>query len=1052
MNRLLNYMFTLFLAVLSSVSLYSQDKGKDAVISVSGRVTDSNREPMSGVVVFVKGTSNGTLTAADGTYFIRVRRGQILEYSMLGYAAEEHAVDGRTTINVILKEDAQMLQEAIVEVGYGEQRLIDVTGTVSRVNMEDMIKAPVITFDQALQGRVAGVSITSADGQPGQEMSIVIRGANSLTQSNSPLYVVDGFPMENFPTSAISSNDIASITVLKDASSTAIYGSRAANGVIIIETKKGRLGSPTVTYNGTYGFQQVTKTMELMNAYEFVSYQLERSNTSATYDYYLTDRGMTLDDYKKVKAIDWQDKVFRTAPMHMKNLSVIGGNNETRYSVSGSLVNQKGVIVNSGYHKYSGRMSLEQQLRPKLTLSANASYSEDKTHGQTSSAQLSDNSGYTTYLMYRTWAYKPILMDSQSLEDLFDDDIETMGIGNTVMNPLVSNMNEQIYDKKIIFHGNGNIKWDITDDLTLRVRGGYSKHIRRQEAFNNSKTYQGYPSVNNSKDVNAAFKEIIYTSWLEENTLTWKKNYAGRHKFELLGGFTLQGTDSSIYGFTTIKIPNEYLGLSGMDDGLPETTLATLSGNRLMSGLARVNYSFKDRYLLTASAREDGSSKFTKGNRWGFFPSGAVAWRFSNEEWMQGLGWLDEGKLRLSYGVTGNNRVGDFSAYGSMELGDHYAIDNVIAPCFVPSNLGNSDLTWESTAQADLGLDLYLLDGRLIFTADVYRKTTSNLLLEANIPYSSGYSTVYKNVGKVRNDGLELTLSTVNVRTRNFIWTSDFNIAFNRDKVLELAEGEEALLSKVSFTGGDYKDTYLYITQVGKPMSSFYGLVWDGVYGYEDFNVTSAGGYILKEDVPANGNARSTVRPGDIKYVDQNKDGDVTDADMVVIGRTRPIHTGGLNNNFTWKSVSLNVFFQWSYGNQLMNANRIIFEGNIFNRNINQFKTYVDRWSEDNPGSKNHRVGGGGPSGRYSTRTLEDGSFLRLKTAQLSYAFPKKLIGKIGLSELQLFISGQNLFTLTSYTGMDPEVSTRHSALTPGFDYSSYARNRIYTGGVNITF
>ena len=1017
--------------------------------AVTGKVVDSKGEPLAGTVVMVQGTSTGTVADIDGNYRINAGKNGTLVYSLMGFATLEEPLNGRTVVNVVLKEDSMMLEEAIVEVGYGEQRLVDVTGTVSRVNIDDIVKAPVTTVDQALQGRIAGVQISSADGQPGQDMNIIVRGANSLTQSNSPLYVVDGFPMEDFSASALSSNDIASITVLKDASSTAIYGSRAANGVVIIETKKGKLGKPVVTYNGTFGIQQVTKKMEMMDAYDFVAYQLERSTTSAST--YLTNKGMTLEDYRDVEAIDWQDKVFRNAPMMMHGVSMMGGNKETRYSASINTVNQNGVIVNSGYNKYQGRLSFEQKLSDRLRFSTNVSYTEDKTYGQTSSAQLNTNNAYTTHLMYRTWAYKPILSDQVDEDDLFDDDIAAAGIGNTVMNPYISNTNEQIYNKKIIFNANGKLEWTIADGLKLNIRGGYNKNIKRQESFYNSKTYQGFSSVNNSKDVNGMFKETIATNWLNENTITWKPKLGGDHRFDALAGFTMQGTDTSVYGFTDILVPNEDLGLSGMDDGVPETTTVTLSNSTLMSFLARINYQYKGKYLLTLSAREDGSSKFTKGNRWGFFPSGAVAWRMGQEEWMKNIRWIDDAKLRLSYGVTGNNRVGDFSAYGSIVLGDYYAIGNAYKEAYTPSNLGNSKLTWESTAQWDLGYDLHMFGNRVNATVDLYRKTTSNLLLDANVPYSSGYSSVFKNVGKVRNDGLELTINTVNVRSRDFMWTSDFNIAFNRDRVLELAEGEESLLSSVTFTG-DFNNTYLYIAQVGKPMASFYGLVWDGVYGYDDFNTTAAGGYVLKDEVPANGNARSAIKPGDIKYVDQNKDGVVDDDDMVVIGRANPIHTGGFNNTFTWRGLSLNVFFQWSYGNQIMNANRLVFEGNFSNRNINQYKSYVDRWSDENQDSMNFRVGGQGPTGKYSTRTLEDGSFLRLKTLQLSYTFPKLLTSKFKIDQIQVFVSGQNLWTLSNYSGLDPEVSTRHTALTPGFDYSAYARNKVFTGGLNITF
>ena len=1029
-----------FSILLSSGVSFAQN------FKVSGKVVDAKGEPVPGAIVFIRGTNKGAMVAEDGTYTIDAPKDATLETSMLGYATEVQPVTGRTVINFILKDDAMMLDEAVVEVGYGEQRIVDVTGTLSRVKMDDIIKAPVVSFDQALQGRIAGVSVSSNDGQPGQDMEIVIRGTNSLTQSNSPLYVVDGFPLEDFSASAITTGDIASITILKDASSTAIYGSRGANGVIIIETKKGKLGKPVVSYEGSVGLQQATRKMDMMNAYEFVDYQLQRYTGAA--NTYLDSRGMTLEDYRNVETINWQDRVFRNALMTMHNISVLGGTRDTKYSVSGSLVDQRGVIINSGYKKYSARLSLQQQLSKRARLMTNVSYSEDKTYGQTSSALLNTSNSYQTYLMYRTWAYKPLLLDTQDVDDLFDDDIATAGIANTVMNPVISNSNELINKRFINFLGNATLEYNILPDLKLSIRGGYTKKIRRSESFYNSKTYQGYSSVNNSKDVNGGFSERIVTSWVNENTLSWNKKF-GNHKIDLLGGFTMQGTGTSNYGFTVIKVPDESLGLSGMDDGLPETTTVTLSKNRLMSFLARANYQYKGRYLLTASIREDGSSKFTRGHRWGLFPSAAIAWRFGEEEFMKKLSWIDEGKLRLSYGVTGNNRVEDFSAYGSVVIGDYYAVGNSIAEAITQSNLGNNELTWESTAQWDLGLDLNLFDNRIRFVFDIYRKITSNLLLNANVPYSSGYSSVYKNVGKVRNDGMEFTLSFIPVRTRNFIWTSDFNISFNRDKVLELAEGEESLLSKVTFTG-DFNNSFLYIAKVGKPIASFYGYVWDGVYTYDDFDVSPAGTYKLKNGITNNGN--TNVQPGDIKYVDIDGNGTVDESDMVVIGRGTPIHIGGFNNTFTWKNFDLNIFFQWSYGNKIMNANRIVFEGNFSNRNINQYKSYVDRWSPDNPDSRNFRIGGQGPTGMYSTRTLEDGSFLRLKTVQFGYNFPYSVTSKLKIQSLRLFISGQNLFTLTSYSGLDPEVSTRHSALTPGFDYSSYARNRIFTGGINITF
>lgn len=1014
-------------------------------VTIRGKVVDSKGEPLAGAVVLVKGTATGAMTEEDGSYTVNANKNAVLEASLLGFTTETEAVNSRTEINFILKDDAILLEEAVVEVGYGEQRLVDVTGTVTHVKVDEIKRAPVFTLDQALQGRVAGVSITSSDGQPGYDMDIVIRGANSLTQSNSPLYVIDGFPIEDYSISALSPNDIASVTVLKDASSTAIYGSRGANGVIIIETKKGKLGKTEVSYSGTVGVQQVSNRMEVMSPYDFVVYQIERDKTN--FDKYLTNPGRTLNDYLNYNAIDWQDRVFRNALVHNHNLSVMGGNNQTRFSVSGAVAQQPGVVVNSGYEKYQGRMSLEHRITKSIRLNVNASYTEAITSGQASSAMLDSSNSYATYLMYRVWTYRPVSLKDMDEDDIFADEDDSA----STMNPVISNANEQSTRKQIMFNANAKLEWQFAQGWKLNIRGGYDNRFVRTEEFNNSKTYKGYPRVTNTLGVNGSFSESKVGSWLNEETVSYNHTFAKKHKLSALAGFTIQGTDKVIYGFTASHIPHEEQGLSGMDDGIPQTINSTFTGNKLMSFLGRVNYQYDNRYLFTASIRADGSSKFAPSHKWGVFPSAAFAWRFSNERFAKNLSWMDEGKLRLTYGSTGNNRVGDYSSFAMLTASDYYPFNNNPGIALIQSALGNNDLTWETTDQFDIGLDLRLFGGKLNLTADIYRKITRDLLLNAKLPYSSGFTSMYKNVGKIQNDGIELTIGFTPVHTRDFIWSGDFNISFNRDRVLQLSDGQETLLSSVSFTG-DFNSTNLYISQVGGPVASFYGVIWDGVYGLDDFDITPAGKYLLKEGIAANGNDRSVIQPGDIKYVDINGDGIVNDQDMVVIGRCAPIFTGGLNNNFGWKGINLNIFFQWSVGNDIMNANRIFMEGNYGNKNINQFASYNDHWTFDNQGSTNFRPGGQGPRGVYSSRTIEDGSFLRLKTVQLSYSFPRRIINRLKLEALSLNISAQNLWTWTAYSGLDPEVSTRHTTLTPGFDYSAYPRNRIFTTGLNITF
>ena len=1017
---------------------------------VSGIVRDTKGIPLAGVTVFVKDTGNGVTTDHNGQYMISADKGDILVFSILGYKEYETLIADKDRIDVELLDNYEEIEAAsIVEIGYGVMNKKDLSGSVSVVNITDALKAPVTSFDQAMQGRIAGVNISSSDGQPGVGYDIVIRGANSLTQDNSPLFVVDGFPMEDYAMSAINPSDIASIAILKDASATAIYGSRGANGVIVIETKQGMEGKPKVSYNGTFGVQQVTKKIEMMNPYEFVSYMIEL-DPDDNYDRYITRPGKTLDDYKNVEFIDWQDRIFRLAPINMHDVSLRGGTKQTKYSVSGAYVNQNGVIDNTGYEKYQGRASLSQQIGNRFKVDLTAGMTEDITKGQGVSSLLSDTNSHMSTLMYRAWGYRPFVLDGMTEDDLFDETEDGLSVG--VMNPKVSNKNEQKYKKKTAFTSTLKIEYSIIDGLKLVLRGGYNKKITRNEEFNNQYTYKGYPSSSNSLKTNASFSELMKSDLMNENTLTYIKTIRKKHKINAVAGFTLQSTKYSTYGFKTSLIPLEGLGISGMDEGTPYETTSLISENRLMSGLARMNYSYDSRYYLTASFRADGSSKFRKGNRWGYFPSAAIAWRISEEDFMKNAKAVNEAKIRFSYGVTGNNRVGDFDSYASLIMNDYYSFGNETPQGAIASwEMGNADLKWERTHQMNLGMDLSLFDKRLNLVFDMYRKTTKDLLLDADVPYSSGFVTIFKNVGSVRNDGLELTVNTVNINTSDFTWTTDFNISFNRSKVLALSEGQEALLSKIKFTAA-FNNTYLYMAKVGGPIAAFYGFEYDGLYRYEDFDVTSDGKYVLKPSVPGNGSTRSTIQPGDIKYVDQDGDGTITDYDRIVIGRCLPIHVGGFNNNFTYKNFSLSVFFQWSYGNDVFNANRIMFEGNYANRNINQYRSYVDHWTPDNPESENYRPGGQGPAGLYSSRTIEDGSFIRLKTLQFSYTLPHHLTQKIRADLIKVFLSGQNLYTWTRYSGLDPEVSTRNTALTPGFDYSSYARNRVYTIGLNVTF
>ncbi|WP_343701761.1 TonB-dependent receptor [Chitinophaga sp.] len=1005
--------------------------------------------PMPGVRVMVKGTSKGASTNEQGKYTLTVPEQAILEFSFIGYRKEERPVAGKTTIDVSLEREDVTLNNVVV-IGYGAVKKQDLTGSVSQVKMKELTKAPVASFADALAGRVAGVQVSSNDGQPGGAPNIVIRGANSLTQSNAPLYVIDGFPVENPENAAINPEEIESMNILKDASATAIYGSRAANGVVVIETKRGKAGKPAITFNTSYGFQEVPKTIEMMSPYEFIKYQYER-RPDITAEKYFTD-GKTLESYRNTPAIDWQNEVLRKGPMSISNIAVRGGNDVTKYAISGSLYDQKGVVINTDFKRYQARFTLDQDIGKKLKVGVTANYSRLKTFGQPV-ASNPGSSSISTYLWFRVWAYRPLSGDEVSLTDEIADP-ENITPSDIRMNPLITVQNDFTRDLSTVFSGNAYLSYSITDDLVLRLSGIANGEIRKSERFYNSKTPQGSPlNPNNLRGVNGSVGNTEINIWSSENTLTYNKTFNQHHNLTAVGGFSAQETRVATNGYAAQNLPNENLGVSGMDEGVPYSGTATSEGNTLMSFFGRINYNYRSKYLLTATFRGDGSSKFAPERRWGYFPSAAIAWNMQEENFLQPVKAVSNAKLRLSYGITGNNRVGNFEWFDRLTQSiQGYSFNNGTPSSTInPANIANKDLRWERTAQLNLGYDLGLFRNRIEFTVDLYRKITNDLLLRADLPPSTGFGTAFKNIGRLKNEGIELSLNTVNIAKGDFTWQSNFNISFNKNTILELTEGQQFLQNAVSFES--QFSSPLYLSAIGQPAGMFFGYLFDGVYQYADFDSPAPGVYVLKKEQPANGTGRTAIQPGDIKYKDINGDGLVNSLDMVVMGRGQPIHTGGFMNNFSYKGITLSAFLQWSYGNQIYNANRLTFEGNSNGRHeMNQFASYVNRWSPENQTNANYRTNGHGPIGYHSSRVLEDGSYLRLKTVSLSYSLPARYIRRLSMSNLTFSITAQNLLTWTKYSGMDPEVSARNSVLTPGFDFSAYPQARTLMFGLNANF
>lgn len=1017
---------------------------------VKGKVIDEKGESLPGVSIVVKGSQRGTVTDANGLYQVDVSDAStVLVFSFVGYLTKEVTVGNKTTLDVTLATDTKALDELVV-VGYGSTRKSDLTGAVGQVDVKSLIKAPVGSFAEALSGRVAGVQVSATDGQPGGGINIMIRGAGSLTQSTTPLYVVDGFPVEGLDPKTLNPEDIKSISILKDASSTAIYGSRAANGVILIETKRGLPGKAVLNVSSSLGFQMNPKQIPLMSPYEFLKYQVELNpNLATTQAYFTNDK--TLEDYRDVAGTNWQDKVIRTGAVQIHNIALRGGNNNTQYSISGSLYDQKGVIINTGTKRYSGRVNIDQVLNDKVKTGITANYSGVSTFGQVVNSSAG-NASPSTYVMMRTWVYRPVAPDpSVNLEEELVD-TDAVNASDFRVNPFIDLENQHQYNLSNVLDANVYVNYSILKGLTFRTTGGVRLNRGRAERFYNSKTSQGSPfNPANVNGINGSISNSTSNSFSNENTLNYKAKI-GDHNFDVLGLFALNGLTSLSNGYGGRFLPNENLGINGLDEGISFNPSSSSSRNTMVSYAGRIDYNYKSKYLATFTYRADGSSKFV--DPWGYLPSGALGWNMHKEAFFgRAFPFISNSKLRASYGTTGNNRIGDFESLPRLtQTLDGYSFNNATPTggVFI-SAVGNSDLRWEKVTTMDIGYELGMLDNRISLEVDLYRRTTNDLLLQASLPPTTGFGSALKNIGKLRNDGLEFTLNTVNIEGRNFGWNSSFNISFNRNKIMELTRGQQSLP-----TNGQYESQFnkpLYTSEIGKPAGMMIGFLWEGNYQYEHFDNPSPGVYILKNNVPTNGAVRNTIQPGDIKYTDLNNDGIINDFDLTTIGRGQPLHTGGFSNNLFYKGLSLNVFFQWAYGNNIFNANRLALEGNSNGRaNVNQFASYINRWTPENPTNENYRTRGQGPIGFYSSKTVEDGSYLRLKTVSLDYSLPSAIIEKLKVSNITLSVAAQNVLTWTKYSGMDPEVSVLNQVLAPSYDFSAYPQARTLTFGVKATF
>ena len=913
---------------------------------ITGIVKDQNGSPLIGSTIKIKGTNSSTLTDKEGKFSLKTNKPLVdLTFTHVSYSSvEQNAMISTESLSITMYETSSKLDEVIV-VGYGSVKKRDLTGSVGKVNMEDFHKAPVSSFDQALQGRVAGVVVSSNDGQPGAGSSISIRGT-SFTQDASPLYVVDGFPIENMNINSINPADIESLEVLKDASSIAIYGSRASNGVIMITTRKGKASTPIVSYSFSSGLQRATKTIPVLNPYEFVKLQLELDSTASTptlpitryHDIYLNPSlGIGLDYYKNVKGFDWQKLLLRDGSIQTHDLNISGGNGDTRYSISASAFKQDGIIINTGLKRYSGRFTLDMKLAKNLAWGLNTSFTNSLSNGTVPS---SGNGGGVVQSM---WQYRPVaglknsqdlinnLIDSTPMQDFLNG---TGSIGDNQINPLMQAQNEFRQSRKNDATINSFLEYTLFKNIKLRVTGGYTALDLKHSTFYNSSTQQGNLFVNaaggvaNQNGINGGIQNVLTQNLLNENTLSYNGRIDNNHIINFITGFTYQYGQSENYGFTANNIApsQQYLVIdNALSAGTPSSIVGGKQHNQLYSFLARGNYILDQKYLFTATVRSDGSSKFGVGHQWGYFPSAAVAWRFTEESWLKKIihGVVTNGKLRASYGTVGNNRVPDvnYAWAGSLSPSNGYAISSgQFLPGNVPVFYASPNLTWETTKEFDLGITTSLLKDRVSIEADYYDKRTSNFLMNVTLPSFGGYNDVqqYQNTGVVGNKGFEFSITTENILTPTFSWQTNFNISFNQNKILSFYNNVTSIGANWGLNGA----SQAWIAKVGGPVSQFFGYQAAGLYQYQDFNRLANGTYVLKPSIPT---YSPNIQPGDQKYADLNHDGIIDGNDETTLGTNLPIHTGGISNNFRYKNFSLNIFLQWSYGGKVLNANKVAF-------------------------------------------------------------------------------------------------------------------------------
>ena len=1063
---------------------------------VTGRVvSDSAVTGLSGVNVTIKGATQGTRTTADGSFSIAIpdRNNVVLVFSSVGYNQQEVNVGNRSSVNVTLTSSSAALD--VVVIGYQTVRRRDVLASVSSVSARDLKDVPLTSAAEALNGRLAGVTASASEGSPDASVRIRVRGGISITQNNEPLYIVDGVQVEN-ALNVIAPQDIQSIDVLKDAAATAIYGARGANGVIVITTKTGRPGRTVITYDGFVGVRSLASKLPVMSPYEYVRMQVERAK-HANDTTILKAFGSTMDSmalYKDVDPIDWQEEIMgKTGISTRHSVSASGGNQRATFNIGYTFNNEKPIVINSNFNRHILNGRADFKITDKIRIGAGARYTYQSVVGAGVSSDA--NQAYTR--LRNAVKYRPFLADSLEIDD---QDPLTVNPGNQValINPVA--LADAEYRKKTTsaYNLNANISYAITKNLSFRSTFGYDRNDYMDRQFFDSITSF---STNQGGRMPITRLDTTYRKTItNSNVLTYSvKGFKQNHDFDILVGeetYDLR-TDARSAQYRDFPRFTSYENAFANNSlGVPAANFPVFREARYtnLSFFSRINYAYKDKYLLSVNGRYDGASKFAPGMQWGFFPGGSIAWRAKQENFLQNVDFISDLKFRFAYGKVGNNRIDDYLFLNTFNFGtSSYFLGGQFIPAYTQNSLANANLQWESLVNRNYGMDLSLLRGRLNISLDFYYNTSENLLLNAQIAPTFGFTSQLQNIGATSNKGVELQLNGVIMRKpRGLNWTANFNISHNKNRVEALTQGQTEFPAGPAWGISGVQD---YMVRIGSPVGSMFGWVTDGFYGVEDFDYNPATTrYTLKQGVAEMQVQGSVSVPGGLRFKDINgpagkPDGVINDFDKTIIGNATPKFYGGLHQTFNYKNWDASIFVNFSYGNDIYNANKIEFTS-MYHVTSNLLDVMKDRWTtmdasgnliqtfqtvggklyafgaapdvlaKANANAKLWMPGGltyyGSGAGAFSyaphSWAIEDGSFLRINNLTIGYTLPATSVSKIGISRLRLYVTANNLAVFSNYTGYDPEVSVSGSGLTPGLDYSAYPKSRLFLFGVSASF